>query len=314
MIIDLQETSQEVWAKKYQLVDAHQNPVDIDVHDTNKRVAKALAALESNPEYWEEKFLWAIENGATPAGRIMSNAGAEDHKPAVSLINCTVSQIIDDSMSGILDGVYKSGLTLAAGCGIGYEFSTLRPKGSYVNGPGAYTSGPLSFMDIYDSMCFTVSSAGGRRGAQMGTFAIWHPDVEDFIKVKREDGRMRQFNLSLLINDEFMEAVKNDADYPLVFPIKQSELDRGLVNGEVVDKKRFWDLDYCRQQGYVLSSDGDVIKCRVYRTLRARDLWDLVMQSTYDFSEPGFLMIDNINDYNNNWFCEKIRATNPCGR
>ena len=126
-------------------------------------------------------------------------------------------------MDGILDKVHEAGLTLKAGCGIGYEFSTLRPKGAFVAGAGAYTSGPMSFMDIYDKMCFTVSSAGGRRGAQMGTFDVSHPDAKDFIRAKREDGRLRQFNLSLLITDGFMQAVDTDADWPLVFPVNIKE-------------------------------------------------------------------------------------------
>ena len=151
--------------------------------------------------------MWALRRGAIPAGRITSNAGALEHKPATSTINCTVSGTIEDSMDGILEKVHEAGLTLKAGCGIGYEFSTLRPRGAFVAGAGAYTSGPMSFMDIYDKMCFTVSSAGGRRGAQMGTFDVSHPDVKDFIRAKREDGRLRQFNLSLLITDGFMEAV-----------------------------------------------------------------------------------------------------------
>jgi len=208
--MELQPTSLEIWQKKYQLKDSHGNPVDETVEDTNRRVAKAIAQVEeSDQEYWEEKFKWALEMGATPAGRIMSNAGAEEYKPATSLINCTVSQIIEDSMEGVLESNLQAGLTLKSGAGIGYDFSTLRPKGSFVSGAGAYTSGPLSFMDIFDSMCFTVSSAGGRRGAQMGTFAVWHPDVEDFIGAKREDGRLRQFNMSLLIDDDFMEAGKD---------------------------------------------------------------------------------------------------------
>jgi ribonucleoside-diphosphate reductase alpha chain len=155
-------------------------------------------------------FLWALRHGAIPAGRVTSNAGALEHKPATSTINCTVSGTIRDSMDDILGKVHEAGLTLKAGCGIGYEFSTLRPRGAYVSGAGAYTSGPLSFMDIYDKMCFTVSSAGGRRGAQMGTFDVGHPDVLEFVRAKRENGRLRQFNLSLLITDEFMQAVRED--------------------------------------------------------------------------------------------------------
>lgn len=310
--MELQETSHEIWQKKYQLKDEHGNPVDKTVEDTYERVAKALANVEeSDRDYWYERFYWALENGATPAGRIVSNAGAEKYKPATSLINCTVSQIVKDSMEGVLDSNVQAGMTLKAGAGIGYEYSTLRPKGSFVSGAGAYTSGPLSFMDIFDSMCFTVSSAGGRRGAQMATFAVWHPDVEDFIQAKREDGRLRQFNLSLLIDEDFMNAVNNDEDYQLVFPVKQTEVDRKLVKGELIKKKRFWEKQYCDEMGYVVDED-DMILCQVYKTIKASDLWNTIMKSTYDYAEPGFLLIDQINKYNNNWFCEEIRATNPC--
>lgn len=148
--------------------------------------------------------------------------------------------------------------------------------------------------------------------AQMGTFAVWHPDVEDFIKAKREDGRLRQFNLSLLIDDEFMDAVKSSSDYNLVFPVSTTEIDKGLVKEvDLVWKKRFWEIGYCESQEYILN-DLDEIACKVYKTIKAKDLWDTIMKSTYDYSEPGFLLIDNINKYNNNWFCEEIRATNPC--
>ena len=161
--------------------------IDASIDDTYRRVARALADVEDEAiarEYFEE-FVWALRSGAIPAGRIMSNAGAQEHKPATSTINCTVSGTVGDSMDNILNKVHEAGLTLKAGCGIGYEFSTLRPKGAYVTGAGAFTSGPLSFMDIYDRMCFTVSSAGGRRGAQMGTFDVGHPDAMDFIRAKR---------------------------------------------------------------------------------------------------------------------------------
>lgn len=310
--MELQQTSKEIWEKKYQLRDNHQNPVDETVDDTFKRVAWALAEIEDDPTHFYEEFLWALQQGATPAGRIISNAGASEYKPATSLINCTVSQTVEDNMEGILDSVKQSGLTLKAGCGIGYEFSTLRPKNAFVSGAGAYTSGPLTFMDIFDKMCFTVSSAGGRRGAQMATFAVWHPDVEAFIQAKREDGRLRQFNCSLLVDDEFLDAVKSDDDYPLLFPVKQKELDQKLVSGELVKKKRFWDKEYCNKQGYIVD-ENDEILCQVYQYVRAQELWDTIMESTYDYAEPGILMIDRINEQNNNWFCEEIRATNPCG-
>src|SRR5690606_11150940 len=207
--IPLQPASWDIWDKKYRLKTKHGEPVDVTVDHTWQRVAKALADVESTPEkqkYWHERFLWALRRGAIPAGRITSNAGAQEHKPKTSTINCTVSGTIEDSMDNILDKVHEAGLTLKAGCGIGYEFSTLPPRGASDSVAAAYTSGPLSFMDIYGKMCFTVSSAGGRRGAQMGTFDVSHPDVREFIKAKREDGRLRQFNLSLLITDGFMEA------------------------------------------------------------------------------------------------------------
>ncbi|MEE9342079.1 MAG: ribonucleotide reductase N-terminal alpha domain-containing protein, partial [Gammaproteobacteria bacterium] len=178
--IPMQVASKDIWDVKYRLREKDGTPVDITIDDSYKRVAKALSDVELTPEkqsYWYEKFLWALRHGAIPAGRIISNAGAQQHKPATSTINCTVSGIVHDSMDTILGRVHEAGLTLKAGCGIGYEFSTLRPKGAYVSGAGAYTSGPLSFMDIYDKMCFTVSSAGGRRGAQMATFDVGHPDV-----------------------------------------------------------------------------------------------------------------------------------------
>ncbi len=196
--IALQSASFDIWNMKYRLKSKSGDVIDEDVDATYRRVARALSNVELTDElkqHWNERFLWALRNGAIPAGRIVSNAGARDHKPATSTINCTVSGLIKDSMNDILEKVHEAGLTLKAGCGIGYEFSTLRPKGAYVSGAGAYTSGPLSFMDIYDKMCFTVSSAGGRRGAQMATFDVGHPDVKDFIRAKREAGRLRQFNI-----------------------------------------------------------------------------------------------------------------------
>ncbi len=309
--IPMQPASQDIWDKKYRLKTKHGVPVDADIDATCQRVARALADAETTPEkqkYWYERFLWALRRGAIPAGRITSNAGAQEHKPATSTINCTVSGTITDSMDGILEKVHEAGLTLKAGCGIGYEFSTLRPRGAFVAGAGAYTSGPMSFMDIYDKMCFTVSSAGGRRGAQMGTFDVSHPDVRDFIRAKREDGRLRQFNLSLLITDGFMQAVKDDADWPLVFPINEKEAgDLDLEDAASV----VW-RDWPTHKNYIVRDDG-LVACKVYGHLKARHLWDMIMVSTYDYAEPGFILIDRVNEMNNNWWCESIRATNPCG-
>ncbi|MEZ8132857.1 MAG: adenosylcobalamin-dependent ribonucleoside-diphosphate reductase, partial [Porticoccaceae bacterium] len=284
--------------------------IDADIDATYRRVAKALSDVEevAKRELWEKKFVWALKHGAIPAGRIISNAGAQAYKPATSTINCTVSGIVPDSMLGILERNLEAGLTLKAGCGIGYEFSTLRPKGAYVSGAGAYTSGPLSFMDIYDKMCFTVSSAGGRRGAQMATFDVSHPDVFDFVRAKREDGRLRQFNLSLLITEEFIEAVRADGNWDLTFPISSKEIDGGLdLKGDNVVWKHFPTTD-----GYTTNKQG-LVACRIYETIKAQKLWNAIMSSTYDFAEPGFILIDQVNKNNNNWFCEDIRATNPCG-
>ena len=309
--VPFQAASLDIWDKKYRLKSKIGESIDADIDATYKRVALAIAEVEKTTElreHWYQSFLWALRRGAIPAGRITSNAGAREHKPATSTINCTVSGTIKDSMNGILDKVHEAGLTLKAGCGIGYEFSTLRPKGAYVSGAGAYTSGPLSFMDIYDKMCFTVSSAGGRRGAQMATFDIGHPDAVEFIRAKREDGRLRQFNCSLLITDEFMQAVESDGNWALAFPITPDEASELDIDDPEQVLWREWPL----LDDYVKREDG-LVACKVYKTIPARRMWDMIMSSTYDFAEPGFIMVDRINEMNNNWFCENIRATNPCG-
>jgi len=311
--VPMQPASWDIWDKKYRLKAKDGLAIDETIDITHQRIARALAEVEATPElrtHWYEKFLWALRHGAIPAGRIISNAGAWDHKPATSTINCTVSGTIQDSMDDILRKVHEAGLTLKAGCGIGYAFSTLRPRGAYVSGAGAYTSGPLSFMDIYDKMCFTVSSAGGRRGAQMGTFDIGHPDVMEFIRAKREAGRLRQFNLSLLITREFMEAVKNDADWLLAFPIMAQEAEQDQV--DLHDASLITWREWPITRGLIVNKNGQVA-CKIYRKIRARRLWDMIMSSTYDYAEPGFILIDEVNEMNNNWFCENVQASNPCG-
>jgi ribonucleoside-diphosphate reductase alpha chain len=310
--ITFQAASLDIWRAKYRLTAKDGTNIDEKIDDTFKRVARALAEVEEEElrENCFEEFLWALRSGAIPAGRIISNAGAQEHKPATSTINCTVSGTVADSMDNILNKVHEAGLTLKAGCGIGYEFSTLRPKGAYVTGAGAYTSGPLSFMDIYDKMCFTVSSAGGRRGAQMGTFDVGHPDIIDFIRAKREDGRLRQFNLSLLITDEFMQAVSNDEDWKLAFPVTPKEVEQDGL--DINDEKQFVWRDWPGADAYVSNADG-LVACKIYRSMPAARVWDVIMASTYDFAEPGFVLIDKVNEMNNNWFVENIRATNPCG-
>ncbi|KAF3977961.1 MAG: adenosylcobalamin-dependent ribonucleoside-diphosphate reductase [Methylococcales symbiont of Iophon sp. n. MRB-2018] len=311
--IPMQSASLDIWDTKYRLKNKDGEAIDKTIDDTYKRVAKALADVEKGKDLQKQhykSFLWALRQGVIPAGRIVSNAGAQAHKPATSTINCTVSGSISDSMDNILKKVYEAGLTLKAGCGIGYEFSTLRPKDAYVSGAGAYTSGPLSFMDIYDKMCFTISSAGGRRGAQMATFDIAHPDVIDFIRAKREDGRLRQFNLSLLITTEFVEAVKNNQSWSLSFPITEKEKLMDSIDLNNKDHVIWRDLP--NKEGYITNEDG-LVACKITKTLPSRCLWDIIMSSTYDYAEPGFILIDKVNEMNNNWFCENIRATNPCG-
>ncbi len=311
--VPMQAASFDIWDTKYRLKARDGRPIDESIDTTFQRVARALADVEITSElreHWYAQFLWALRHGAIPAGRIISNAGAWEHKPATSTINCTVSGTIQDSMDDILRKVHEAGLTLKAGSGIGYCFSTLRPRGAYVSGAGAHTSGPLSFMDIYDKMCFTVSSAGGRRGAQMGTFDIGHPDVLEFIRAKREAGRLRQFNLSLLITREFMEAVKSDQDWLLAFPLTEQEAGQDqitLCNTDCI-VWREWPIT----EGLIVNSQGQVA-CKIYRKIPARRLWNAIMSSTYDYAEPGFILIDQVNEMNNNWFCETVQASNPCG-
>lgn len=310
--LPLQAASKDIWNAKYRLQTPDGVPVDEDVQATLARVAQALANVEteSEREKWRNAFLWAMQNGAIPAGRILSNAGAQAFKPATSTINCTVSGTIGDSLDDILGKLHEAGLTLKGGSGIGYEFSTLRPRGAWVSGADAQTSGPLSFMDIFDSMCRTISSAGGRRGAQMATFDVGHPDVLEFIEAKREDGRLRQFNLSLLITEPFIEAVRQDALWPLAFPLTTSEQRQSGL--DLQDPAQVIWRDWPGSDGYLTNAEGKVA-CRVYRRLPARELWDAIMKSNYDYAEPGFILIDRVNAMNNNWFCEEVRATNPCG-
>lgn len=290
--IQLQPASYDIWEQKYQLKDNAGTPIDLSPEDTFRRVASALAAGEKDREHWEGMFLEAMRSGAYPGGRIIANAGAGEHKPSASLINCTVMPEIPDSMDGIMTVLHKAALTLKAGCGTGYCFSTLRPKGAYVSGAGATTSGPLPFMDIFDKMCQTVSSAGGRRGAQMGTFSVEHPDVVDFIRAKREDGKLRNFNLSILVTEVFIECVKQDTLWTFRFPASAK------------DQKMF-------PEECFTGIDGKVY--RKYGQIPARELWDMIMRSTYDYSEPGVMFVDAMNKQNPLHFMENIIASNPCG-
>ncbi|WP_018953261.1 adenosylcobalamin-dependent ribonucleoside-diphosphate reductase [Thioalkalivibrio sulfidiphilus] len=311
--LPLQPAAWDVWDRKYRLRDATGRPLEDTPAETLARVARALADVEATPalrEHWRERFLWALNHGALPAGRILANAGARDHKRGTSTINCTVSGTIHDTLDDILGKLREAGLTLQSGAGIGYEFSTLRPKGAWVAGAGARSSGPLSFMDVYDQMCRTIASAGDRRGAQMATFHIGHPDVLEFIEAKREPGRLRQFNLSLLVPDAFMAALDAGEDWPLAFPLSPAEQAR--TGADLDDPKQVVWREWPITEGY-LTDDHGRVACRVQQWMPAVALWEQVMRATYDHAEPGVIFIDRVNAENNNGFCEAIRAANPCG-
>jgi len=261
--------AEQIWDMKYRFKEADGAPVDITVEDSWRRIARALAAVEKDPAAWEGKFFDALEDFRfLPAGRITAGAGTERE---VTLFNCFVMGTIPDSLGGIFDMLKEAALTMQKGGGIGYDFSTIRPKGADVKGVAADASGPLSFMDVWDAMCRTIMSAGSRRGAMMATMRCDHPDIEAFISAKSDPARLRNFNVSVLVTDAFMEAVKADESWDLVF-------------------------------------DG-----KVYHTVEARDLWNRIMRSTYDYAEPGVIFIDRINEMNNLAYCETISATNPCG-
>jgi ribonucleoside-diphosphate reductase alpha chain len=261
--------AEQIWDMKYRLKEADGTPIDRTVEDTWRRIARALAEVEAEPAVWEERFYHALEDFKyLPAGRITAGAGTAR---TVTLFNCFVMGTIPDSMAGIFQSLKEAALTMQQGGGIGYDFSTIRPKGAAVSGVAADASGPLSFMDVWDAMCRTIMSAGSRRGAMMATMRCDHPDIEDFITAKSDPARLRNFNVSVLVTDAFMAAVKADGPWELVF-------------------------------------DG-----KVYRTLPARDLWNRIMRSTYDYAEPGVIFIDRINAMNNLAYVETIAATNPCG-
>ncbi|MEM7172608.1 MAG: adenosylcobalamin-dependent ribonucleoside-diphosphate reductase [Pseudomonadota bacterium] len=269
----LSSLSQRIWDLKYRLKDDDGAALDLTIEDSWRRMAHALAAPEAaSPEgaaVWENRFYDALKNFTfLPAGRIQAGAGS-DRK--VTLFNCFVMGQIPDDMSGIFEHLKEAALTLQQGGGIGYDFSSLRPRGAPVKGVGADASGPLSFMDVWDAMCRTIMSAGSRRGAMMATLACDHPDIEDFITAKQTPGRLRMFNLSVLVSDAFMKAVQADAEWALCF------------------------------------------KGTVFKKIKARDLWQRILQATYDYAEPGVIFIDRINRRNNLWYCEHISATNPCG-
>ncbi len=261
--------AEQIWDMKYRLKEADGTVIDGTVEDTWRRIARALAENEADPAAWEDRFYAALEDFKyLPAGRITAGAGTGR---SVTLFNCFVMGTIPDSLDGIFQMLKEAAVTMQQGGGIGYDFSTIRPRGAEVKGVAADASGPLSFMDVWDAMCRTIMSAGSRRGAMMATMRCDHPDIEAFIDAKKDPARLRMFNLSVLVTDAFMAAVKADGPWELTFGGK------------------------------------------VYRTVEARDLWNRIMQSTFEVAEPGVIFIDRINAMNNLAYCETIAATNPCG-
>jgi len=266
----MNDISQEIWNRKYRYSGTEEISADECYEDTWHRVARAAAQAEKDSVHWENEFYNILKDFKfLPGGRILANAGTG--REETTMFNCYVMNKIDDSIEGIFDTVKESAMTQKQGGGVGFDFSTLRPKGSMIRGCEAESSGPISFMQVLDSTCRTIMSAGQRRGAQMGVMRCDHPDIEEFITAKRENARLRMFNLSVAITDKFIQAVKNREPWELVF------------NG------------------------------KVHKTVHAGELWDTIMKSTYDYAEPGFILMDRINEMNNLWYCEDIRATNPCG-
>lgn len=283
--------AQHIWDTKYRY---RERGVALDacIEDTWQRIAKALAAREIDRDLWQARFYGILHHFKfLPGGRIQAGAGTVHQ---VTLFNCFVMGTIADSLDGIFDALKEGALTMQQGGGVGYDFSTLRPRGLQAHGAGSVASGPVSFMHIWDRMCATVLSTGARRGAMMGTLRCDHPDIEEFIAAKQDRNQLRYFNISVLISDAFMAAVRADDDWPLVFPA-----DECAADGEIL---------LCDWPGY-----DKPVPCKVYKRIQARVLWQNIMRASYDYAEPGVLFIDRINQQNNLYYCETIRATNPCG-
>jgi len=285
------DISRHIWATKYRVAD--RDPPEQTIADTWRRMARAVAAVESaNTAMWEDRFFHLLQDFKfLPGGRIHAGAGTAHN---VTLFNCFVMGSIEDSMPGIFRALQDSALTMQHGGGIGLDFSSLRPRGTRVRGAASIASGPVSFMEVWDAMCGTILSTGARRGAMMATLRCDHPDIEEFVTAKQQAGRLRRFNLSVQVTDAFMAAVRSDAEWPLVFPA-------AAFAGEGETVPREW------------PGAAMMVPCRVVRRMRARALWDLILRATYDHAEPGVLFIDRINQLNNLWYRERISATNPCG-
>jgi ribonucleoside-diphosphate reductase alpha chain len=284
--------SEHIWETRYRYRDSR-NGGDRTIEESWHRIARAVSAVESrDPELWERRFVEILSGFRfLPGGRIQAGAGTGRN---VTLLNCFVMGPIEDSMEGIFGALHEGAITMQQGGGVGYDFSTLRPRGTRAKGVGAIASGPVSFMGVWDAVCEAILSTGARRGAMMATLRCDHPDIDEFVSAKQAPGALRHFNLSVQVTDAFMTAVRQDAEWPLVFPeAAGSEPAEALV--------RDW------------PGVGEPVRCRIHRRLRARVLWDRILRATYDHAEPGVLFIDRINGLNNLWYREQITATNPCG-
>lgn len=280
-----------IWKNKYRYQQDGNNK-DQSIEDTWLRTAKACAMAEKKAERkkWRQAFYSILENFTfLPGGRILAGAGT---KHAITLFNCFVMNIASDSLRGIFDALEEGALTLQQGGGVGYDFSVLRPAGDLVKKTGIPSSGALSFMRIWDTMCSVLLSTGTRRGAMMGVMRCDHPDIEAFIDAKADKQELRHFNVSVMVSDEFMQAVKQNKEWALVFPDDTKK-------GEIIYKH--W------------GGSPQPVPCRIYKKINARDLWNQIIRSAYDYAEPGVLFGGTINRMNNLWYREQIHATNPCG-
>jgi ribonucleoside-diphosphate reductase alpha chain len=286
--------ARQIWANRYRRRGAD-GSAELDIEATWRRVARAAAAIErAGQSEWEARFYRILEGFRfLPAGRILAGAGTGWR---VTLFNCFVMGLIEDDMEGIFEALKEGALTMQAGGGIGYDFSTLRPSGNAARATGRIASGPVPFLEVWDAMCGAVLATGARRGAMIASLRCDHPDIEAFIAAKREPGRLTHFNLSVQVSDAFMKAVADDAEWPLLFP--EAALAPSSGNGSL---KRRW-------PGYARP-----VACRVIGTLRARMLWAQIMDSCYTGGEPGVLFTDTINRLNNLAYRETITTTNPCG-
>lgn len=279
-----------IWETKYRFKNGEYG-FEQTIYDTWQRVARALASTEAaDQQRWEQQFLDAMDEFKfIPGGRILAGAGTD---LKVTLFNCFVMGTIEDSIPSIFEGLREGAETMQQGGGVGYDFSTLRPNGWVAKSSNNISSGPVSFMKIWDAMCNTMMSTGARRGAMMATLRCDHPDITEFIEAKQTPGSLSNFNLSVLVTDRFMEAVENNEDWPLVFPWHKSNC---------TTIKRRW------------SGVAIPVPCRLDHVVSARKLWDSIMRATYDHAEPGVLFIDRINRENNLNYNEQISSTNPCG-